>query len=394
MPDIALAPAQASPAPAPSSPQSGGIDGLMADLDRSASFQAPEASTPNEQAKPTKPTASTSPASKPTQAAKPSDDEAVIKSNPKAWKVFESFKKTAAAKEAALQAQVDSIKNKPVESPADAAKLKALEDRIAELSEGEKTWKQRAAEADFTRSEEYLTKFVRPYNRELKSAFDEIKSLTFSYTVDGETQTRPATEADFKKAMSLPIEDQDEFIHNSFGRSAHRVISRINEIGRIRAASELAVSEHAENVDKNKLEKETLSKREKDEFDSHFRASDESLRNHPVGSKYFAPSDADPEGSKILGEGYDKFDSLQTTLGSMKPDERAAVAAVVRARFAAMPRVAAALTKANAEIESLKAQLGKFKKSDPGSATASISSGSSQTSTKDIGSMAAEFDKI
>jgi hypothetical protein len=361
----------------------------MADLDRQVAASPPEPAKPD----PAKPEPA-KPAAKPPEAPKPSDDEAIIKSNPKAWKVFESFKKSAAAKEKALQDQVDAIKNKPVEGVADAGKIKALEDRIAELSEGEKTWKQRAAEADFTRSEEYLTKFVRPYNRELKQAFDEIKSLTVTYSVDGDTKTRPATEVDFKKAMSLPIEDQDEFIHNSFGRSAHRVISRINEINRIRAASELAVSEHAENFEKSKLEKETLSKREKDEYDSHFKASDESLRSHPVGSKYFAPSDADPEGSKILEDGYIKFDSLNTTLGSMKPDERAAVSAVIRARFAAMPRVAAALTKATAEIESLKAELGKFKKSDPGSATAAPSGGAPAAPVKDITSMAAEFDKV
>ena len=389
MPDIAPAPPQAAAAPAPSAPQSGGIDGLMADLDRQAAASPPEPSKPD----PAKPEPA-KPAAKPPEAAKPSDDEAVIKSNPKAWKVFESFKKSAAAKEKALQDQVDAIKNKPVEGVADAGKIKALEDRIAELSEGEKTWKQRAAEADFTRSEEYSNKFVMPYNRELRQAIEEVKNLTVSFTDDGETKTRQATEADFRKALSLPISEQDAFIHDSFGRSAHRVMARINEIGRIRAAAELAVSEHAEKSESSRLEKETLSKREQDEYDSHFSASSESLKSHPVGSKYFAPSDADPEGSKILTEGYDKFDTLKTTLGTMKPDERAAVSAVIRARFAAMPRVAAALTKATAEIESLKAELGKFKKSDPGSATAAPSGGASSAPIKDITSMAAEFDKV
>ncbi len=309
--------------------------------------------------------------------------EKAVKANPKAWKVLESLKKAHSSEKAQLQQQIDTIKNKPVEGVMDATKVKALEDRIAQLSEEGKNWKQRAAEADYTRSEEYQTKFVAPYTNELKRAIEEMKGITLTYTdADGERKTRPATENDFRKALSLPPDEADNFIHDAFGRSAHRVISRVNELSRIREASEQAIKSHAENHEKTAAEREALTKREQAEYDNSFKSASESLKSHPVGSKYFAPKESDPEYSKSLNEGYESYDGFRESVANMTAPERAAVAATVRARYAAFQPMAAQIKSLEAKVASLTAELGGSRKVDPGAAAPAAPSGGAPASTE------------
>lgn len=290
-----------------------------------------------------------------------------LKKHPDAngWKVVSYLRKKFNNSEAVWKSEKAALEARP-QTPANDARIEQLQKLIDEKDGEVKTVKQRMAELDFTRSDEYSTRFVQPYNNELKRALEEVKGLTVTFQKDGEPQTRQATENDFQKAMKLPPDEQDNFIHDAFGRSAHRVINRINELSRIRAASEQAIADHSANFEKTKTERELAQKREQAEYDKHFSTAHDELKANPEFGSYVSENEADPEGSQIFKAELEKFDDFKTSMQSMTPKEAAATAALVRARFAAEPRRAAESKRDKAEIASLKAELAKLRGADPG----------------------------
>jgi hypothetical protein len=223
-----------------------------------------------------------------------------------------------------------------------------------------KTWKQRVEEADFTRSDEYSSKYVQPYQNEMKRAMEEVKALTVTFTVDGEPQTRAATENDFKKALALPPSEQDAFIHDTFGRSAHRVINRINELERIKLAANNAVTEFATNYEKNKTQRELDTKRQRDEWEKSLNESYTGFQKDPEIGKYVSESETDPDGTKLYKAELERFDGFKVNAPT------AADAATVRALYAMAPRLLQETKQLAAKVSSLEAELAKFRGADPG----------------------------
>jgi len=305
----------------------------------------------------------------------------------KMWKVKDFVEKKYQTSETVLKAKLADFEARP-KTPANDEKVKALEDRIAELSEEGKTWRQRVEEADYTRSEEYNTKYVTSFRAEEKRAFDEVKNLTVSFTnPEGEAQTRQATENDFRKAMALPANEQDDFIHATFGKSAWRVINRINELNRIRESAGQAVADHAANFEKNKVERELATKRQEQEYKGYFTEAFKGLSSDPDLGSYISESEADPEGTALLKAELNKFDSFKTEMAKMQPKDRAAAVALVRARFGGAPRAIAELKKERAKIVSLEAELAKFRGADPGAPVKTVTGATQTVEAKGIDSM-------
>lgn len=352
----AFSPVAPTPTPAPEAPKTP---------------ETPPAETPQTPPADKKP--EVAPEVKPAPAAKKEftdpEIEAERKSNPnhKAWKILDSIKAKYSTETAALKAEVERIKAKPVEGVADAAKIKAYEDRIAELAEEGKTWRQRVEEADYTRSEDYSNKFVKPFNNEKRRALDVVKSLTVTYDKDGEPQTRQATESDFNQALNISDPAaQDAFIQKTFGHSAWRVVNHINELTRIREAANQAVTDHAAQYEKNKLERELRAKQEDEEFGRDFQSESERLKSDPDWGKYLSERQDDPEGSTILKTELAAYDELKETYGKLPLKERAAKAALIRARFAETPGLRREVKQLTGKVASLEAELAKFRGADPG----------------------------
>lgn len=278
------------------------------------------------------------------------------------WKVVEYVKSQANKTTSELKAEIEKIKAKPVEGVADAGKLKALEDRLTEVLAESKTKDQRVAEADYSRSEEYNSKYLQPYKMEQQRALEEVGRMNFSYTEDGEKKTRPATDADLRKAMALSGSEQDEFITSSFGNSAWRLIARINKLEEIRSESIRATEEHGKNFEKVQAERETLNKKEREDYDRGVAAAHLEFQKDGELGKYFSESETDPEGSQIFKTELEKFDSFRNSPVTPKD------AALARARFAGFPRVEHENKKLIAKVSSLEAELAKMRGVDPGTA--------------------------
>lgn len=364
--------AQAPAAPTPAAPESKGMAGLLDSIrqDSTPKPAAPAAPAAPEAAKP----ADTTPA-KPTPAAKPeseateADVEKLLKPNAKAWRVYEGVKKSWKSKESELQAKITALESKPVTQAGDPAKLAALEKQLEELRGETKTWKDRAAQADFTKSEDYDKRFRTPYNREKQAALEEVKHLQVkSINRDGEESVRAGTEADFLKALALPPGEQDEFIHAAFGNAAWRVINRINEMQRISRASQEATAEHSEKYESSQQEMEGRTKKEQEAYESFLSQAQDGIKSHPELGKYFTPDESDPESTAILQKGYEQFDDFATNGHKLPPQERAEHVAAYRAMVAGFSSALLRENRLKSKVTELEAELGKYRKADPGAA--------------------------
>lgn len=375
MPEEALAtpPAPAAEA-APAAPQFDTMQAMMADLDAKTNPTAKPAPAPEATKEAASKVVPEKPEAKPTKPEdKVDEDEKFLKSSTKHWRIYE--KKTGQLKEQfsktenELKAKIKALEEKPKEQPGDAAKLAALEKQLEDERGQSKTWKERAAQADFTKSEAYDKQFRMPYQRELNTALDEIKQLRVKFAgADGEQSERQGTEADFKKAMALPPGEQDEFIHQTFGSAAWRVINRISELHRINRASVEATQEHAAKYDAEQQELQGKTKKEEEAYNNYFKSSLDGIKEHKELGKYFSGYDDDPEATALLNKTYEEVDNFAKNAATMTPDVRAAHAAVYRAMTAGFLPLLSQHKRALAQVDELKAELSKYRKTDPGQA--------------------------
>ncbi len=332
-----------------------------------AAAPAPETKPADAPAPETKPAAAAPEAKPAAPAAKKdfTDDEIALarkeKPDHKAWKILDSVKARASQTETQLKSELAKLQAKPNETPADTARIEQLQKLIDEKDGEVKTWKQRVEEADFTRSEEYTTKYVQPYQNEKRRALDEVKKLTFRFTdTDGVQQTRPANEADFEKAMSLGASEQDEYLEAAFGKSAWRITNRINELERIRSASIQATQDFSTNYEKNKVARELEAKRQRETYEKELGDAYTGFQKDPEIGRYVSEAEDDPDGTKLYKSELEKFDGFKTV------QPTAADAATVRARYAMAPRLLHVTKQQQAKIASLEADLAKFRGADPG----------------------------
>lgn len=321
---------------------------------------APQADVPKPEGKPE---AKTTPEADPTDA----DVEKILKGNTKAWRVYEGAKKNWSKRETELTTKIKALEEKPREAPGDAAKLAALEKQLEEERGHTRTWKEKTAQADYTKSEDYEKRFATPYKREFATAMDEVKQLKVKFTNrDGEESERPGTEADFQKALALPPGEQDEFIHQTFGSAAWRVINRISELHRINRASIEATQEHASKYDAQQQELQGKTKKEAEEYDNYFKSALDGVKQHPEMGKYFSDYADDPEATQLLNQAYEEIDSFASKASELPPDQRAAHAAVYRAQAAGFLPLLRQHKRVLTEVQELKTELSKYRKTDPG----------------------------
>lgn len=374
MPELATPPA------APASAPSGGFDAMIAQ--QFAPPVAPEPPKPAETpaAPEVKPAAAPAPDAK----AKKNDftdaeiDEGLQKhKDEKGWGVVKYLRNKYTTAEAAWNAEKSKLEARP-QTPANDDRIAQLERLIEEGKQETKTWKQRVEEADFTRSEEYTNKFVNPFQSERKRALEEVKGLTVTFQQDGEPQTRQATENDFTKAMALPPSEQDDYIHATFGKSAWRVMNRINELNRIKEAANSAVTDFAANYEKNKTTRELDFKRQRDEYEKALAEAHSGFQKDPELGKYLTEAETDPEGTKLFKTALEKFDSFKTV------QPTAADAAEVRASFAMKPRLMHEVKQLTSKVASLEAELAKLRGVDPGQAVKTITGSAAAATPKGV----------
>jgi len=379
MPETLDAPVTTTPE-TPATPQRGGIDAMMAQLDQAAASGKPVAEA-------SKPAATTPPPAKPEVAKAPeaakapevkpapttapktpepemseADMEKVIKANPKAWRVFEASKKKWQTEKSTLEQRIQQIEQKATQTPADDRKLEALNKQLEELRGESTKYKQELVKRDYTASDDYKKNFVEKANSVYAEAVGFVQQLSVT---DGDNE-RKATQADFDEIRSLPLGARRKVANDKFGEYAGDVLQFVRDIDTIKRDATLAVQRHAEQSEKEAAEREAMTSKERQEYDGYYKQSLDGVRSNEAYGKWFSPDEADPEATKLLTDGFDEIEKVTSQLDKLPVDQKAAYSAIYRARAAATPRLILEINRRDTKITELEAELAKYRGTDPG----------------------------
>lgn len=306
-----------------------------------------------------------------------SDEEAekIIKANPGSWKVYEAKRNKwneertgFATKTAELEKKIAELLAKPNPTAADDTKLKALEERLAARETEYKSVKQQLVERDYTQSDEYKEKFIKPWQRAHDEAYSFVNGLQ---VIDPDTgdPVRQATPADFDKIKATPLQQRRAAAKAMFGEdSAGDVVEYAKEIDRLVKGSSEAIKDHAQNWEKTAAEKEAAAQRDREGFTK--LEQDERADLEQKFPDYFSVEahKDNPEHQKALADAYQTYDTLLSTFDKQTPQQQASNKVLVRAWFAAFPLMHKQNAALKSQVESLTAELTKLRGTDPGAA--------------------------
>lgn len=387
-----------NPAPEPSptpEPAKSGIMAAMAELDAEVAKPEP-AATP--EPKPTPEPAKPEPKEKPVAEPKPAPEPEVVgeglwKTAPKHLKNDHyKFKRETESKISEYEKKVRELEAKSVQSPADLAKIKSLEERAAQLEKDLSDRESRLIQADYSKSDEFKRLYVDKGARAYTKAIGDIKGLKVkSANADtGEETERAATQADFDALRKLDPYEQDNRLQEMFGSSASRVAWHINQLNQIESEANDAIASAREKSDAQRKEFDTQNQARIADFANFSKAAqDELVKNHPG---YFAPDPENPEATTALEKGYAFVDNALRK-SDITPKEHAENATVIRSLAAVAPRLMVEKKQLLAKITGLETELGKFRKSSPTGADLNLNPAApAKTEDRGILSAAKAFD--
>lgn len=396
--ELATPPPSPSPEPSPA-PAATGIAGLMDQLDRAAASPAPPAAAaapkPAEPAKPATPAPAAAKVEPKPADAKPPEpkDEGEpdwSKAPPKWHKIYEGHKAKTQTEIQSLQAKIKALESKPFEQAGDSQKLQAYEKQLDELRNESKTYKQKLAELDYTKSDDYQTNYVQRAQTIYQEATQFVEQLKVT---DGDVE-RNATKADFDYIRSLPLAARRKAATSLFGEYAGDVIDYTKSIDRIKNDAKLALQKHSENFERTAIERESMTKKQREIYESKREAALNQMRENEAYGRFFKEDEADPEASKLLTEGFALIDDISSKMDSLPVEDQAAYGAVFRARAAAFPRLLYEHNKVMAERDAMREELAKIRGTDPGAGQLKTGEKVDPPQPKGIDGMAAVFDQM
>jgi len=287
---------------------------------------------------------------------------------------------------------VKALEGKRVEAPGDAAKIAAYEKQIEEIRKESLTAKQRLAEVDYTKSEEYKEKFVDRAQRIWTKAVQLVTQLKVT---DAEGNQRPATAADFDAIRTAPEQLRAFKARELFGEDIdpNAITKYVDAIDQVREEADIAVARHAQSIEQTTAQKAAEARKGQESYTQQYQSALKAIQENPEYGTWFKPDENDPEASKLLQDGFDEIEKVTAALHEMPPDAQAAYAAVFRARAAAMPRLLVAHNRVKAELEAVKEELKKYRGKDPGNIGKGGGEAPKGDGPKGIAEMASAFDQ-
>jgi len=352
-----------TPSPAPAAPSPArGIAAMVSGLSGEPEPKPEPAPTPTPEPKPTAAPTGAAPEPEPV-------GEGLWRTAPKHLKNDHyKTKRELEGKISEFERKTKELEGKTTQSPADLAKIKSYEERVAALEKDLADRESRLVQADYAKSDEFKRLYIDKGAKAYTKAIAEIKGLKVKTVNEvGDESERPATQADFDAIRKLEPYDQDRKIHEMFGTSASRVALHLNILNSIESEANEAIASANEKATVTQREKESSRLKGTQEFEAHAKAAEsELLKTHAV---YFTPDETNPEATKALENGL-KFvrDAAKNSM-TMTPKESAETATIIEYLAGAAPRLMVEKKQLTAKMTALEAELAKYRKSSPGAAS-------------------------
>lgn len=250
---------------------------------------------------------------------------------------------------------------------------KAYEDRASKAEARVKELEQHLTFVDYSKTEEFKTKYEQPYQKAWGRAMKEIGELRVP---DGNGGERKISADDLLGIVNAPLGQARQIAVEMFGDFADDVMGHRKEI---RSLFEAQV-EALEDAKKNGLErvkqaqetqKKTLEDISKSVRETWMREND-AIQKSEKYATYFKPREGDEQWNQRLSKGYelvDKAFSENPARPDLKPEEREAIIrrhAAVRNRAASWGALRGEVERLSSELKAAHEELAQYKESEPG----------------------------
>lgn len=286
------------------------------------------------------------------------------KANP--WKLVDQYKQRTAE----LEKQIAEAKTGAL---AETEKKNYLT-QIEQLAKRKQELEDEIRFVNYSKSEEYQTKYQAPYEAAWKRAMAELSEVPV--IVNAQTgETRQVTAEDLGTLVNLPLGKARDVAEAAFGKFADDVLDYRKEIRALFDAQNAALAEaKTKGAEREKQTRELTQKQQQDLADftrTTWEKVNKDAASDPKYGKYFTPVEGDQEGNQRLAKGFELVDRAfneNPSDPSLTPDQRASIIkrhAAIRNRAAGFGRVLYMLEQAQAKAEALEKELAAFKSSTP-----------------------------
>lgn len=212
---------------------------------------------------------------------------------------------------------------------------------------------------DYTKSGEFHERHVKPLAKALEAAYADLGEMSVSLE-DG--TSRKASEADFKKLLSMPAQEAGEMAERLFGKFAGgELMSHRRAVLGLERAKREAV-ENASKASEEARVRETLEQTQRVEKAQAMLKT----RHAELESKFpelFKPREGDEEGNQLLSKGREMVKQLEAS--HLTDAERINLAAEIQYRAASFGRLFRDNRVLRQRLDEANAKLKSFEKSAP-----------------------------
>jgi len=310
---------------------------------------------------PPKPADQPAPVDTPPPAVDPKSKDAKV--NP--WKLIDEYKaKTATLEKQVLEAKSASLAEQ--ERTQLTEKMTKAEARVKELEDHVRF-------VDYQSSEEFKTKYQKPYEDAWMRATSEIRELTVTDPVTNEQ--RPVTVEDLNTIVNMPLGQARTAANQLFGDFADDIMAHRKEIRAMHDAQTAALEDAKKNgAERTKQQQETFNRTKAEtqkQVSEAWKLENEAATTDEKYGRYFVPKEGDQEWNQRLAKGYELVDRAfaeNPMDPRLKPEERRSIIkrhAAVRNRAAAFGPLRQYSERLEAEVAELKKELSQFKETEP-----------------------------
>ena len=272
---------------------------------------------------------------------------------------YENSKAKLKEYESKIKEYEEKLKAPP--PPKDDPEKKELSERLTKREQRLKELEETLRNKAFEESEEFKTKFHKPFVDAYTTARAKVSALTIT---DAEGNSRRATPEDFDAIARMTNDDEaGEKAAELFGSKASIVLYHRERVQELNMARHTALEEWKKNASEREIQEKELNAKRQSEFKSLWEK-----KNNEVREKYkdwFSEQEGDEEGNKLLKDGYDIVDRAYSDDANMTQEERIDAHAAVRNRAAGFGRLAYRYVSLQKENAQLKKELEAFKASVP-----------------------------
>ena len=356
------APAASAPASAPAAPAHT-MESALAEFDAIASPpkpaaapKAPEPPKAPEAPKAPEPPKPATPPAKP----EPKGEAQLRKELARVNGEYQKFKEQHTTELSGLQDKMKTLEQKRYWTPDEEKRYKAMEERQQQLEAELYT-------RDYRASPEFVEKFQKRADKIFATVGRELKGMTVQYQEGDENKRRTATLADFNRIRALgdSLPEQRRLAKSLFGEDADIMLGHARELSAIEESANEEITTRQQTYATTRKQAE-----DKQAEENRVYETSKSQFERLIIQKYpdmFGEDATNPEATDALRNGLSFVDATVSNAGKMMPEERAMKNSLVRLMAGSWQRNIVKIRQLQAKVDELTADIGKYRKSDPGS---------------------------